>query len=181
MSWCLAFSEVRTRAVILHDLDALPLDPGLFERLYANWSLSQAEFCGISPYAGRGTTLEMNLVRTYELVFDVAYVRRRFQPFDLFNKLRLVNGRAVDFDTMLHVQRQSPRRVVRPIDETQLVHASQMICDYTELIAGRRDFRESSHSLPMLPYFFHLGGDSTNLVAIGIRASRREGKLGQSV
>jgi hypothetical protein len=167
LSWCRALSEARTRAVIIHDLDALPLDPGLFEQLYAKWSESQAEFCGISPYVGDRITEEMNLVRTPELTFDVAYVRQRFRPFDIFNKLRLIDGRAVDFDTMLHVQWRSPRRVVRPIDETQLVHPSQLICQYTDLVAGRSDFRRSDHSLPMLPYFFHLGGDPTKLEALG--------------
>ncbi len=37
MSWCLAIGHARTRAVVVHDLDALPLDVSLFETIYDNW------------------------------------------------------------------------------------------------------------------------------------------------
>ena len=167
MSWCSAIAHAQTRAVILHDLDAMPIGPSLFEDLYDHWLEANSEFCGISRYTGQGVTGDMNLVRTYELVLDAAYVRRRFRPIALFNKLTRIDGRVVNFDTTLNAQWQSPRRVVRPIDETQLVHASQLICQYNDLIAGRTDLAGVHHSLPMLPYLLYLGGDAAWLEMLG--------------
>ncbi len=159
MSWCLAIGQARTRAVLVHDLDALPLDASVFETIYDNWLEAGAHFCGIRVYSGNGVTPEMGLVTTYELALDVRYVRGRFRPFDLFNKLALVDGRVVDFDTMLHAQWLSPGRAVRPIEEVKLVHPSQLICHYTDLVSGRSDLGDRLHMLPILPYFFYLGGD----------------------
>jgi hypothetical protein len=167
LSWSLAIRHTRTRALVIHDLDALPLDPVLFERLYANWAESGAEFCGIRPYNGNGVDAAMELVTTFELVLDAAFVRRNFRPADLFNKLKLVDGRIVDFDTMLDVQRRSPRRVVRPIDENQLVHQSQLICQYTDFVAGRTDFANRTHGLPVLIYLLHLGGNPAPMASAG--------------
>jgi hypothetical protein len=167
LSWSLAVAHARTRAVIIHDLDALPLDRRFFESLYDHWLEEGAVFCGISRYCGGGVTEEMHLVRTPELVLDAHYLRERFRPFDLFNKLRLVDGRVVDFDTMLHVQAQSPRCAVRGIDATQYVHPSQVICNYTDFVAGRKSFEGACHSLLMLPYLLYLGGHSAMLCAVG--------------
>jgi hypothetical protein len=167
MSWCRAIAEARTRAVIIHDLDAMPIHPALFEQLHGHWADEEAEFCGIRPYKGNGITEDMGLVTTFELVLDAAFVRSRFRPFDLFNKVALVDGRMVDFDTMLHAQSRSPRRVVRGIEEAHLVHPSQLICHYTDLVAGRTDFRGRGSSLPILPYFFDLGDDPSLMESVG--------------
>ncbi|MBX9625275.1 MAG: hypothetical protein K2X82_15820 [Gemmataceae bacterium] len=167
LSWSLGIAAANTRAVLIHDMDALPVAPGLFDRLYAGWAAEGAEFCGIRRYAGNGVTPDMGLVTTFELTLDAGYVRRTFRPFDLFNKLRVVDGRVVDFDTMLYAQWRSPRRVVRPIDEDQLVHPSQLICQYTDLTAGRTDFRGRGHMLPVLAYYMHLGGDPGPITAAG--------------
>jgi hypothetical protein len=167
LAWTTAMAEARTRAVIIHDLDALPLDPGVFETLYDNWNQDRVEFCGIHPYLSNGVTKEMCLVTTFELVLDVAFVRARFRPFDLFNKLGLVDGRLVAYDTMLYAQQQSPRRVVRTINESMLVHPSQLITHYTDLMAGRNQFRGRLNSLVLLPYFLHLGGDSSAMAEVG--------------
>ena len=174
MSWCIGIAHAKTRAVIIHDLDAMPIASGIFEQIYDNWLASKAEFCGIDHYQGNGVTLEMGLVRTYELALDSNYVRRRFRPIDLYNKTDWREGRIVKLDTMLHAQMQSPRRVVRRIDETQLVHPSQLICHYTGLISGRSDLSGKLHSLPMLPYFMYLGGDATGLDDVGQSLARPE-------
>ena len=100
---------------------------------------------------------DMNLVTTFELALDVAYVRKTFRPFDLFSKLRLVDGRLLDFDLTLYAQWNSPRRSVQSIDEIELVHPSQLICQYVYLISGRNNFMEVSHMLPVLIYFLFLG------------------------
>jgi hypothetical protein len=167
MSWCLAVRHARTRAVIIHDLDALPLDADFFERRYDDWVEGQSEFCGIRKYVGNGVTEEMGLVTTFELVLDAGYLRRSFRPFDLFNKLRSVNGGVIDFDTTLYVQWRSPRRLVKPIHESHLVHPGQLIAQCTDLLAGRTDLRGRNHMLPMLVYYLYLGDHPAPLFAVG--------------
>jgi hypothetical protein len=109
----------------------------------------------------------MRLPATFELSLDSAWLRATFHPFDLFNKLRIVDGRVIDFDTMLWVEWQSPARNKLPISETQILHPSQMICDYTDMRRGRVIARERPHNLLMLPWFLHLGGNSEPLRAAG--------------
>jgi hypothetical protein len=167
LSWSLAIRHTRTQALIIHDLDALSLDPLHFERLYTNWAESGAQFCGIQQYNWNGIDAAMGLVTTFELVLDASFVRRNFRPSDLFNKVKLVDGRVVDFDTMLDAQSRSPRRAVRPINENQLVHQSQLICQYTNFVAGRTDFANRTHGLPVLFYLLHLGGHSTPMASAG--------------
>lgn len=165
LSWCLAIRHVQTRAVIIHDLDAIPLSEDLFRKIYDNWLAAGAEFCGIRRYEGNGVCGEMELVATFELAIDTEYIRSTYSPYDLFNKLRVVDNRIVDFDTMLFAQWCSPRRALREIDESQLVHPSQLICQYTEFVAGRTIFRKRRHALPVLLYFMYLGGDPEPMLA----------------
>jgi hypothetical protein len=153
--------------VIIHDLDSLPLGGRLFESLYEHWLEEGVEFCGISQYHGNGVTAEMNLVRTAELVVDAHYLRERYRPIHLFNKLSLIDGRLADFDTMLHVQWQTPRCALRPIDETCLAHVSRVICNYTDFMSGRNSFKGSAHNLLMLPYLLYLGGQNAALSDVG--------------
>ena len=173
MSWAIAIAEARTRAVIIHDLDALPLEPRLFERLHDHWVEEGSEFCGIHPYLSHGITEDMGLVATYEMVLDAAFARGRFRPFDLYNKLLLVDGRVIDYDTMLFVQLPA-RRALRRIDESQLVHPSQLICNHNDLVAGRTQFRGRSNSLPMLPYYFYLAGEGEPLESVGAQLAAGE-------
>jgi hypothetical protein len=164
-SWCLAIGQARTRAVILHDLDAMPISPDFFERIYENWSQGGLPFCGIRQYQGNGVQADMGLVGTFELALDAEYMRRTFRPFDLFNKLKVIDGRVVDFDTTLYAQWLSPGCIVKPFDEERLVHPHQLICQYTDLVAGRSNYSHRSHSLFLLSYFQYLGGDPENLIS----------------
>ena len=88
---------------------------------------------------------------------------RRIRPFYLFNKLRLVNGRIVDFDTMLFgtmaidpTGREARERVGSrpPFATDQPVYRPP----------GRSNLRGRDHMLPVLVY---LGGDLTTLAAVG--------------
>ncbi len=169
VSWSLAIGQTQTRAMIIHDLDAMPLNPALFERIHDNWLEEGAEFCGIRCYQSNGVTKEMALLVTFEMTLDAAYMRERFRPFDLLNKFRIHDGRLVNFDTLLNPQWLSPRRAraERAIDETWLVHPSLMIGNYIDLVSGRKDFRGIDHTMPVLPYFLYLGGDGESMAAIG--------------
>lgn len=177
LSWSIGIGAARTRHVLLHDLDALPLDRQLFQTLYRRALASGAQFQGIQAYRGNGVDPSWGLATTFELVLDAQYVRAEFEPLDGFNHVALVEGSYVDFDTLLHMQFRSPRRAVEGIDPSQWVHPSQLICQFTDFTRGRRSLREEDHNLLLLPYFELLGGQPEALrrVAGQLRAG------GQSV
>jgi hypothetical protein len=143
------------------------LDSKIFDHLHAHAEKEKLHFLGVNYYEGNGVTRAMGLPVTFELSLDAAWLRAKFRPFDLFNKLRIVDGRVIDFDTILWVEWQSSARAVLPISETQILHPSQMICNYTDLRRGRVIVRERTHNLLMLPWFLHLGGNSELLRRAG--------------
>jgi len=178
MSWSIGISQCRTRHVVLHDLDALPLDPSLFDVLYKRARDSSATFQAVRTYSGNGVTKSMGLGTTFELVMDAATVRSRFRPFDGFNKLRIINGSLVDFDTFLWIQHElTGSTCVEPIDENQLVHPTQLICNYTDFSSGRDSLRTKQHSLLMMPYFGMLGGNSTEFDRISKELAESRGSF----
>lgn len=165
LSWSLAIEHCRTRHLVLHDLDALPLEPTLFDRLYQGACTAGTVFHGIRPYTGAWIGAADGLVTTFELVLQPGVLRARFQPIDAFNRAGLIGGRYVDFDTLLWIQHQVKSGSVQPLDESELVHPSQLICNYTDFVAGRGNLPRIQHNLVLLPYFEYLGGDATQLDA----------------
>jgi len=163
ISWSLAISQAKTRAVIIHDLDALPVRRDFFEHLYTTWLGTGSYFCSGRYYHANGVTPDMELHTTFEMLLDAVYLRSHFKPFDIANKLRMVDGRIVDFDILLHIQRQTPERFLRPIDEADLMHPSQVVAQHSDLAAGRSDFRGRTHFLAMIPYYYHMGNESRPL------------------
>jgi hypothetical protein len=163
LSWSVGIGAATTRRVLLHDLDALPIDADLFDRLFTAAEKADAQFFGIRHYAGNGVHSGMNLVTTFEMVLDASWLRENVNPFEGFNQVRLVDGHYVDFDTWLDVQRRAPNRAVEPIAETSLIHPSQLICQFTDHLAGRGGRTSSTNRLPILAYFMHLGDPTFEL------------------
>lgn len=176
MSWCIGIGSSATRWVLLHDLDALPIDRSLFEHLVQSAQTHDVQFQGARLYAGCGVQADMGLVTTFEMVLDAQWLRSRSVPYDGFNKVRVVDGRSVDFDTFLSVQRLASRRRVEPLAEHQLVHPSQLVCQFTDHVAGRRDRTSPTNRLPILAYFMQLGDPSFELngLASGIADLQEE-------
>jgi hypothetical protein len=158
MSWTTGIKHALTRHVILHDLDAMPTDPTFFERRYRMALDRSATFFGIRWYKGNGVLHEDRLTTTFEMVMDAARVREATRPFDGFNKITVFNGRSVDFDTFLYTQSKLMESDQAPIDEDDVVHPSQMICQYTDLLAGRVPGPVANTNLPLMPAYMLLGG-----------------------
>lgn len=166
LSWCLGIAAARTEHVLLHDLDALPLDPSVFERLYARAVVNNVAFQGLRRHAG--VPAELNLVTTFEMVLRTSAVRNGFRPIDAFNRYEMVDGRAVDFDTLLWIQDRVKSSASEPLRFFDLLHPSQMICHHTDLLMGRPAPALRDNSLCLLPYYSHLAdGDDDALTAFG--------------
>lgn len=166
MSWATGIAHATTRHVLLHDLDAMPVNPDFFERRYRLARDSGKAFFGIRWYKGNGIEPEDELTTTFEMVLDAQAVRARTRPIDGFNDIRTHNGRTVDLDTFLGSQIILGSSGQAPIDEGDMVHPSQMICQYTDLIAGRNTAPMPKTNLPLVPAYMHLGGQSEPMRAI---------------
>lgn len=158
LSWCIALKHTTTMHVLIHDYDALVLGPTL-EHRYKDFAGSEAKVQGIAWYQANGVETEDSLATTFEAFMDATWLRAS-RPVSLFNKFRVVRGRSIDFDTMLDVQHRlltKEQRTILPMSLDELVHPSQMICQYTW-------FRRSPaaklpcFSIPMIPFFMYLSG-----------------------
>jgi hypothetical protein len=158
LSWCIALQNVRTAHVLFHDYDALILDRTLRQR-YELFSRSVAKVQGIGWYEGNGIETEDHLATTFEAFMDARWLRS-FRPIDLFNKMRLIEGRSIDFDTTLDLQHRTLRREERaavPMQMSELVHPSQMIHQYT-MFQRSPGARLPCFSIPMIPFYRYLAG-----------------------
>ncbi len=182
MSWSLGLARTRTRYAILHDFDALLLRPGLLDERYHAIRERGVEYLGVGNYVGLGVAPEDGLVKTFELILDAAFVRERFRPIDLFNKMASFRGRRVEFDTFLHAQSRGGRTGVLEIPEQDMVHPSQMICQFVDFVSDRKRMPVTNNLL-MIPYYESLGGDERLLadVAAQLRAAGSGGAPGGRV
>ncbi|HEX5472875.1 MAG TPA: hypothetical protein VFW73_13370, partial [Lacipirellulaceae bacterium] len=176
LSWCIALKHTRTSHVFFHDYDALLLDGSLGER-YSNFVNSRSKVQGISWYQYNGVEIEDHVATTFEAFMDTAWLRSS-PSVELFNKLRVIRGRSVDFDITLNLQYTTlceGERTIMPMSLEQLVHPSQMIHQYTM-------FRRSPaaalpcFSIPMIPFFSWLAGcrDSLARATQVLRSGDRE-------
>ncbi|MFI4872131.1 MAG: hypothetical protein ACIARQ_09990 [Phycisphaerales bacterium JB061] len=163
MSWSIGIGASKTRHVLLHDLDAMPVNPKFFERRYELARDSGKAFFGIRWYKGNGILPTDELTTTFEMVLDAQVMREKTKPIHGFNTIRKLGGRACDFDTFLYSQLIVGSSGQAPIDEGDMVHPSQMICQYTDMIAGRNTAPMPKTNLPLMPVYMHLGGHSEPL------------------
>ncbi|MEL7482799.1 MAG: hypothetical protein AAFN41_00455 [Planctomycetota bacterium] len=167
MSWTTGIAHSATRHVILHDLDAMPINPSFFEDRYRLAVERDATFFGIRWYRGNGIEHADELTTTFEMVMDAARVREATQPYQAFNRIDMYKGKSVEFDTFLYTQSLLPGESDQsPIQETDVVHPSQMICQYTDLLAGRNTHAMPTTNLPLMPTYMSLGGRDDLLASI---------------
>lgn len=159
LSWSLGIAACRTRYALLQDLDALLLRPDLLEQRYQAIRQRGNEYLGVRFYRGNGIRPDDELAVTFELMFNAAYVRREFKPVDLFNYTGWCRGRRVEFDTFLHAQHRKGKASALPVRPDEMVHPSQLFCQWMELRRQANYVPPSHNNLPLLPYFFHVGGD----------------------
>lgn len=164
LSWCVGIAHTTTRYAMLHDFDALLLRPDVLEERYREIQARNVEYLGIAYHAGGGTKESDRLCRTFELMFDAQFVRANNKPIDLFNTMRWMGGRRVEFDTFLNAQHLAGTRDIIPLPEAHMVHPSQMICQFVDHRQGRP--LKANNNLLMIPYYEYLGGDASLLADV---------------
>lgn len=178
LNWVLGVAACRTRYAVIHDLDAMLLRPDLIEKQYLAARDASAAFCGTSYYHCNGIEEDDHLLTTFEMICDVERLRARCRPIDLFNLPARWKGRRIEFDTFLWPQaRPDAPGLLRPIDPRDMVHPSQMICQYT-FVRGRDGYvPPANNNILMLPYFMELGGDGRTMRQQRAAIDRADGSL----
>lgn len=171
MSWCIGIAAAQTRYVVLHDFDAMLIRPDVLRERYEQLRHQPIDYLGVRYYSGNGVMDSDGLVTTFEMMFDCSFVRHHFRPIDLFNQVCRWRGRTVDFDTFLYAQSRLGRTEVMPLEEGDMVHPSQMICQFTELMNGR-ELNPTRSSLLLIPYFLSVGGSNVLMQSITRQLSR---------
>jgi hypothetical protein len=156
LSWCKAISICRTRYLILHDYDALPIRPDFFEDRYRRIREGGETYLGCTHYLFHGVTLEDQLATTWELVVDAKFIRQRFRPIDIFNHVTRHGDRLLDLDTFLNAQRTAGTIKVDPAEVPgELVHLAQVISQHTQVMNGRQKVVDT---VVFVPYMYFVAG-----------------------
>ncbi|MHC4473942.1 MAG: hypothetical protein ACYS99_23650, partial [Planctomycetota bacterium] len=75
-------------------------------------------------------------------------------------------GRSIDFDTFLWAQSRGGRKETLPSSLDEMVHPSQMICQYVYYRNADRRLSLAWNNLMLLPYFFSVGGSAETLTRL---------------
>ncbi len=174
LSWSIGIAHASTRHALLHDQDAMLLRPSICEERFRAIVDQGVDYLGVKYYEGNGLVPEDRLATTFELMFDAAAVRRSHAPLDLFNQVTRHRGRRVDFDTFLHAQSIRGSVATLPIAEEDMVHPSQLICQFEDHRTGRRAV-PPTNGLPIVPYFSFVGDEPELLRSMTEQFERRSG------
>jgi hypothetical protein len=156
MSWCKGISLSRTRYVLIHDYDALPIRRDFFEERYRLMQELGTTFVGVSPYLSNGIVAEDGFASTWELMIDAQVIRDRFQPVEIFNRLGRLQNRLVEFDTFLYAQWRIGSTTILPVElPADLVHLGQVISQHTQVLNGRQKVAEC---VLFAPYMLYVAG-----------------------
>lgn len=160
LCWCDGVASARTRYVMLHDLDAMPIQTDFFRSRYEAIRDRKLEFLGAMVYKSHGLIAEDNIMATFELMFDAAYVRQHFKPIQMFKRIQMHGGRSVDLDLFLHPQTVENRREFMDYEREQMVHPNQMISQFTSHVGSRaRSIPPQTNNLMLVPYYLFIAGE----------------------
>ena len=163
MSWVKGISLSRTRYVLIHDYDALPIRRDFYEDRYRRMRELGQTFLGVSPYLSNGMVPEDGLASTWELMIDAQAIRARFHPVDIFNRVGRLKDRLVEFDTFLYAQTQIGPTTISPVElPADLVHLGQVISQHTQVLNGRQKVAEC---LLFIPYMMYVAGSGEAMQA----------------
>ncbi len=156
MSWCKGIARCRTRYVLIHDFDALPIRRDFYEERYRLINELGPTFLGVSPYLSNGIVAEDGFASTWELMIDIQAIRARFRPIEIFNRIGRLDDRLVEFDTFLYAEWKVGSTLMLPVEQpADLVHLGQVISQHVQVLNGRQKVAEC---LLFIPYMMYVAG-----------------------
>lgn len=169
LTWAMGLAETTTRHALLHDFDAVVVDPEFLERHYDIARGPGTVFTGIAREMTFAEPNVREVLMTIELLVDVQHLRSRYSPVELFNRVRLYRGRRMECDILRDMQLREPASAAKfhELREGQIVHPSQVVSQWRELQGSSDAFTPVGYTpLFVIPYFRHVGGDAAALPRI---------------
>jgi hypothetical protein len=163
INWSLSLAACQTRFALIHDLDAMLIQPDLLESRFTATRDAAVQYSGTAHYHCNGIDESDRLLTTFEMFCDVQFLRANFKPLDLFNLPTIWKGKPVEFDTLLWAQTRGGRGLLLPISPRDMVHPSQMICQFVAVRGSAPYTPPANNNILMIPYFMELGGDRQTL------------------
>lgn len=176
LSYSTGIARAATRHVMLHDMDAMLLRPDIVEERYRAFVERGDQFLGTRWYEGNGISSSSCISYIVEMMLDAAFLRERFEPADLFNRVAMLDGASADLDTLLYPQIGARRSVLR-LTESDWVHPGQVISQYTYLNNQPRYVPPPTNNLFFIPYFLFLTDNQPTILeehAAGLRLADAE-------
>lgn len=158
LNWCLGIEATTSDTVLLHDLDAMLLEPDVLEARYHRMRELGVDWYGDSPRVGRGALESDGFAATWEMFLDRTHVLDNHRPVGLMNRMGRIGDRVVDFDITIWAQHRGGRTLVEPMGDERFVHPSQVIHQWTEM--QRQGVLEPLPGMMILfaLYFLAMGG-----------------------
>ena len=83
-------------------------------------------------------TEEDRILGSWGLAFDVQWLRGKFEPIAIFNKIRRYGGREVRLDLLSDIQTRTPERALaREISPDDFCHVRNLCETYLRFATGR--------------------------------------------
>ncbi|NRB09172.1 MAG: hypothetical protein HRU34_20045 [Richelia sp.] len=169
LTWVIGLAKTNTRFALLHDFDAVVIDPEFCEKHFKMIAETDRAFVGVQIDKAFDYYQGDKVFRTIELMLDASLVRSLFAPVDLFNRPRRLRKARILCDILRDIQLRLPRqkRLFHKLEEDQIVHPSQVVSQWHQLREATGSFTPIDYSpLFVIPYFRHLTGDSTSLISL---------------
>lgn len=139
MNCATALRAIETRYAILHDFDLYPVNKRYFREIFERMNERQWRFCGLQRTHFDGLTDEDNILGTWALGMDVAWLRENHRPIDIFHKVEKVRGKWTTLDPFSAIQRRTPERgLVGTIDGSTCRHVGNLCATYLRFQSGQR-------------------------------------------
>ena len=168
-NWTIGIADCRTQFAIMHDFDLYPLDPDLFTKAVDAMRSNCWKFTGAEHASFDGLTPQDNLIGTWNLGVDVAWVRNNHKPIDCYHGIEKVNGRWVDLDPFSPLQNRTPQRgIVESLSSESFSHVTNLCSTYLSYSSGTidKEDRQMDWRLHMLWYLLDLTDNNHPLDAV---------------
>jgi len=166
LTWAIGIAEARTRFALLHDFDAVVIDPKFLLNHFNLIRERNSVFVGIQNDDRFNRYGKKDIFMTIELMVDIYFLKSQYAPIDLFNRLRTLDADLVVCDILRDVQLSTPPedRTFHALQKGQVVHPSQLVSHWHKMNRSLKTFEPIGYSsILIIPYFRHLTGDSAPL------------------
>ena len=157
-----AIGACRTRFAVLHDMDAMLIDPKFLANRIGHMQRASEHGCkylAIRWYEGNGITAQDRVGYVVNMALDVAWLRERHRPIDAFNRVGRIDNRRVEWDTLLWPQQVDRATDIVRLSGEEWVHPSQVASQHSYLRRYGHYRPNRPCNLPWVPYLLDLAGD----------------------